>query len=93
MINNSHPLWTGAPSPRAVSQPVRSQQALRHGLLGPHRARANEVEPLGHFGSFTEPTLKGHPKPGRPFRLFGHPGPQLKRWTVTDVLVVAGRRL
>ena len=47
------------------------------------------MEPLGHFGSVTERTLEGHAELGRPSRFFGYPGSKLKRWTVTNMLVVA----
>lgn len=81
------------PPPRARGEAVHTAETRRHAQLIPLGAGANKSETVRRLGPVAQRAGKRGPEPGRPPRVVGHPGPDLERGTVTDVLTVATRKL
>ncbi len=83
------PLVHHDPPPRASAEAVRTAQPSRHGLSVPLGAGADKTQTVGRFGPIAKRAAEQRPEPGLPSRVVGHPGSELERGTVTDMLAVA----
>lgn len=75
-------------TPRPGGDPMRTREADGHGVLVPLFARANQVQPLGKFGTIAQRTLKRQTDPGATSIGVQHPLTGLERRSMTDVLAV-----
>ena len=81
------------PSPRAAGDSVSAEQAPRHGVLVPLGAGANQAKGFGQFCPVAQWAVEWQAKPFHAPLGLQHPGSELERRTVPDVLVVTAHEL